>query len=111
LVLAVDQYQLALPAHHLVHRADGDDAAGGVEGGVGGQQDPVTGDRQLGAVIDQQCSREAAEELVGDVAVVVWVIPVGAGRVVSRNAVGVVERRTGSDADERVVPVALRGDV
>jgi hypothetical protein len=41
LVLAVDQYQRALAAHHLVMTSTGATPVGGVQGGVGDQQDPL----------------------------------------------------------------------
>ena len=68
------------------------------------------GDGQVGAAVDDQPAHQATEELVGDQAVVVRVVPVGARRVVGGDPVEVVERGARVDDQEGVVAVALRGD-
>ena len=81
-----------------------------VEGDVADEQHPVRGHGQGRAAVHDERSGEAAEDLVGDGAVVVGVVPVGARRVVGGHADEVVEGGAGVDPQERVVAVGLRGD-
>ncbi len=110
LVLPIDQQQPALAAHRSVGGARRDDGAACVEGDVGDQHQPVRCAEDLCAAVDDQPAGQSAEQLVGDHAVVVRVVPVGAGRVVGGDAVEVVERRSRFDPHEGVVAGALRGD-
>ena len=74
------------------------------------EQHTVRGHGQGRAAVHDERSGEPAGDLVGDRAVVVGVIPVGARRVVGGDADQVVERGAGVDPEEGVVAVALRGD-
>ena len=91
LMLTVDQHQFPLAAHRAVHRAHLDDACVAVEGGVGDQQHPVLDGGKVRTLpewrVDEQRTGEPTEDLVGDRAVVVRVIPVGAGWMLGRDLV------------------------
>ncbi len=109
-MLPIDQQQPALAAHRSVGGARRDDGAACVEGDVGDQHQPVRCAGDVGAAVDDQPAGQSAEQLVGDHAVVVRVVPVGAGRMVGGDAEEVVERRSRFDPHEGVVAGALRGD-
>ena len=79
LVLAVDQHEVTFAARHLGREARRGDVAGAVEAGVGDQQHHVVGDRQFRLALDQYGANQAGEDLVGDAAMVVWVVPERAG--------------------------------
>ena len=80
-----------------------DQRAACVEGDVADEQHPVRGHGHGRAAVHDERSREAAEDLVGNGAVVVGVVPVGARGVVGGHPDEVVERGGGVDAQERVV--------
>ena len=109
--VSVDQDQNALPAGHPLHRRDRlHDAVGcpAVMSEITSTRSALT---WVGPFLDNDGAVEAAEDLVGGQAVVVRVVPERSCRVVGRDQVVVVERFAGVDRHERVVAVALRGDL
>jgi len=74
-------------------------------------QHPLPRHRHRVVLLHHDRAVQAGEQLVRDGAVQVGVAPEGAGGVVRGELVVVVERLPGVDREERVVGVALRGDV
>ena len=109
--LSVDENEFTLPAEHLFHWGDAGDVPQRVQGDVRDHEHAFLGNLDGVGVLDNDRPVETAEDLVGDETVVVGVVPVRARRVIGRQVVVVVEGCTRFDHHERIVAVALGGDV
>ena len=94
--LAVDHDDVTLASQHPLHLRCRSYGPSGVDSDVGDHQEPFTSRLDKWVAFDDDRAVQAREQLIGDIAMVMRVVPEHARRVVDTELVLVVERPPGS---------------